>query len=180
MFGSCLLPTGKDHRRALWAIVAVGILFVGPIIGSTTVFGIDAVRTMAYPTFEELKRIEVAEFVANLDVLGVFLWTLGSFIKAAVFLWAAATGVASLANVSDYRRLVTPLSVIAVGLAFATGTSRPMIHRFLNKTYPVYGIAVGILLPLLLALWAWVRRPRDASGIPGHLGSGASHQGNHQ
>ncbi|HEY3367857.1 MAG TPA: endospore germination permease [Symbiobacteriaceae bacterium] len=177
MFGSFLSSADRPYHRVLWAVVVIGVLFIGPITGSTAVFGINSVQNMVYPTFEELKRIEVADFVANMDVVGVFLWTLGSFVKASVFLWAAATGLASLANLGDYRPVITPLSLIMGGLAILIGGNGPEVQRFLNVTYPIYGIAVGILLPWLLLALAWIRRPRHASGVSGNLGAGAPHQG---
>lgn len=158
MVASAIRPGGRQIYRSLWTAAIIGVMFIGPITGSVALFGAENVRTMVYPTFEEMKRIQVAEFIGNLDVLGVVLWTAGSVIKAVLFLWAAATGLASLLGLRNHRPLIAPLGLITGGLAFILTGNRMELERFLTDTYPVYGITIGSLLPLLLLIGARLRR----------------------
>ncbi len=154
MFGACLRPAARPYYKGLWSMLAISLLAVGPITGPVAVFGIESVRAMTYPTFEEIKHINVAEFLANLDVMGILLWTLGSFVKATVLLWAAASGVATLCHLKDHRSITTPLAFIIGVLAYWVADSNIEMNYFLRAVFPVYSITVGVGLPLVLLLWS--------------------------
>lgn len=170
MLASAVQLPERSTGRAMWVVVVLGVMFLGPITGPTAVFGIANVRAMFYPTWEEVKIVQVAEFTAHLDVMGILLWTLGTFVKTSVLLWCTATGVASLGGVRAARPLVLPVAAITAALAMLLGGSTVEMLDFLTKTYPLLSIAVGIGLPtVLLAADKVLSHTRPDSGaFPPH------------
>jgi spore germination protein KB len=152
MFSPLVTGGRRPLRHALWLVVVLAALFAGPITGPTALFGLHSVRAMFYPTWEEVKHIQLAGITANLDVLGVLLWTLGTFVKATVLLWSSSAGLASLTGLRDSRAVMAPVAVITAGLAVLVGENSTRIVAFLTGIYPLVSIAVGIGLPLVLLL----------------------------
>jgi hypothetical protein len=90
----------------------------------------------------------------------VLLWTLGTFVKATVLLWASSAGIASVTGLRENRAVMAPVAVITAGLAVLVGENSTRILSFLTGIYPLVSIAVGVGLPLLLLL---------VSGLAGYM-----------
>lgn len=112
MFGHVVTGARRSLPKLLWTMAVLGVMFMGPVTGPTTLFGPASVRAMTYPTWEEVKHIQIADLVGNLDVMGVLLWTLGTSVQTALLLWASSTGVAWFAGLSHHRAVVAPVAVL--------------------------------------------------------------------
>ncbi|HWI61152.1 MAG TPA: endospore germination permease [Symbiobacteriaceae bacterium] len=157
LFGGAVAGGRRALPKLLWVMAILGVMFIGPVTGPTTLFGPASVRAMTYPTWEEVKHIQIADMVGNLDVMGVLLWTLGTSVQTSLLLWASSTGVSWFAGLSEHRAVVAPVTVLTVVLAVLSGSSALNLKEFLARSYPVLSITVGVLLPLLLLLWTEVR-----------------------
>ncbi|MDF2627883.1 MAG: spore germination protein [Symbiobacteriaceae bacterium] len=156
-FGHALGSGRRTLPRVLWIMAILGVMFLGPVTGPTTLFGPASVRAMVYPTWEEVKHIQFADMIGNLDVMGVLLWTLGSSVQATLLLWGASNGTAWLIRSGDYRPLVTPLAIIVLALAVLVSDHGGELTRFLGAGYPLLSITVGVLLPLVMLVWTEIR-----------------------
>lgn len=150
MLAAVVRTPARRYGLVLWLVPVLGVMFLGPITGPTAIFGIHNVRAMFYPTWEEVKVVQVSEFTAHMDVMGILLWTLGTFVKTAVLLWSTATGAASLAGLKTARPLVLPLTAFTAAMAMNTGDSTVDMLDFLTRTYPLVSIAAGMGIPALL------------------------------
>jgi len=160
LLGSFGHALGKGRRvlpRVLWIMAILGVMFMGPITGPTTLFGPASVRAMVYPTWEEVKHVQFADMIGNLDVMGVLLWTLGSSVQSTLLLWGTSSGTAWLLKVDDYRALVAPLAIITLGLSILVADNARELTNFLTTGYPLLSITIGVLLPLLMLVWTEIR-----------------------
>jgi len=157
LFGHALGSGRRTLPRVLWIMAILGVMFAGPVTGPTTLFGPANVRAMVYPTWEEVKHVQFADIIGNLDVMGVLLWTLGSSVQATLLLWGASNGTAWLIRVQDYRALIMPLAIIILALSVLVSDNARDLTNFLGAGYPLLSITFGVLLPLLMLVWTEVR-----------------------
>lgn len=150
------------HTILFFAII--GLMFLGPLTGPVAVFDIESVRKFNYPTYEEIRYIEVANFLERLDVLGVVLWAGGSFLKIAVFLYSLTLGTAQWVGLKDHRPLIFPFAIVLLLQATNFASSRAEVWVYLMKVFPLYTLAVGLLLPWLTLLVATIRKVGQQPG----------------
>ena len=146
----------KLRRWSILTMVVLVIMFLGPVTGPVALFGGERSAGLSFPTFQMLRDIQIAE-LQRLDILAIYLWSLGSFSKIALFLFAVAYGLAQLLKLDDYRVLAAPLGALLVIFSLLLSDNFIEIYRFLQDSYPLYAIAVGIALPALLLVVARIR-----------------------
>jgi spore germination protein KB len=148
----------KLPRQGLFFVAIVLLMFLGPTTGPIMIFGEDLARTTLYPTFEEIRYIQLFDFIERLDVLGIFLWVTGAFFRAAVLLFGAAQGLAELFKVNNDNIFVLPAAFLTFALELSLKSYTPeKTYHFLASSYSVITIVLGILLPFLIDMIIAVR-----------------------
>ena len=122
-------------------------------------------QTLAYPTYSEIQYIRLAGIFERVDILGVLLWTIGSFLRVSIFTYGASRGVAHLFRAKKEKIYVLPTVFLAGALTITViPISREAAHEFLVTTFPVIAIFVGVLLPLLTMVVMLFRKQGGQSG----------------
>lgn len=141
--------TKQLKRYSIVTMVILIIMFVGPITGVIAIYGEERGEGLYFPTFLILRDVQIGA-LQRLDILGILLWSLGSFGKVTVFLYAMSLGIAQLFKVDDYKMLVTPLAALLAIVSIINSEDLIGIYRFLKNYYPYYATFVGLILPLVL------------------------------
>jgi spore germination protein KB len=138
-------------KQGLFFVMVVFFIFLGPTTGPIMIFGEDLARSTLYPTFEEIRYIQLFDFIERLDVLGIFLWVTGAFIRSSVFLLGAAEGMAELFKANKNNLYVLPITFLVFALELSLKSYTPeKTYHFLASSYSVITIFFGILLPLMI------------------------------
>jgi spore germination protein KB len=146
-------------KKGLWYVAIILLMFLGPTTGPIMVFGEDLAKETLYPTFEELRYIQLFDFIERLDVLGIFLWVIGSFIRSSIFLFGAAKGLAESFQANRENLFVLPAAFLVFALDISLKSYTPeKVYHFLVMDYSVIAITMGILLPLFVDLTVRVRQ----------------------
>lgn len=166
-----LAPRSRERGRtlstaSLVALALIAIMALGHTMGPALSFG-QAQAQLFWPTYSELRTIDVARFVTNLDVVGVILLVHGFWLESTVSLWAGATLLGRLFRVRDVRRVLVPITVAAWALALwgITTDVQDLAWRYAIDT--VWQPALGFGVPLVLLAGVRVRaaaRSRRVSG----------------
>ncbi len=134
------------------------IMFIGPVTGPIMVFGETLARALTYPTYTEIQYINLSGIIERLDVVGVILWTFGSFIRISVFLFGATKAMSQIAGNKSDSDYTLPIVLFIVGLTVSMSSlSREELHHFLLTTYPIIAISIGYLIPGLTVIWHLLR-----------------------
>lgn len=144
-----------------WRVLCLMTVLTGLVIATTAalhsaVLGADAARVL-FPGLALLREISLAEFISRMELLGIFVWTFGTFLKICVCYWAVCLGLAELLGLSDFRPLVFPLGITMVSLSiivYETFAAMIFTAQFL---YPLYALPFQVLIPLILLFVAWLR-----------------------
>ncbi|HHY92608.1 MAG TPA: endospore germination permease [Firmicutes bacterium] len=163
-----LVPYTFNNARAgrplMLLTIVVGLLLVGTTVLHTATLGADAVR-VNFPGLAMLREVNLADFLTRMEVLGIFVWTFGTFLKICVCYWALALGLAELGGLADYRPLVLPLGIIMAALSILLYDNFAGMAMVAISLYPVYAFPFQVVLPLFLLFVAMLRgkRPRGAA-----------------
>jgi spore germination protein KB len=158
---SMVFPSVNDGKKLLsGSMICMGVLiimFIGPITGPIAIYGAERSIGITFPTFQILRDIRVGE-LQRLDLLGIMLWSLGSFGKISLYLFATTVGIAQLTGVRNHKVLAGPVGTLMVIVALINSKNFLEIFKFYKYTYPYYSTFFGIVLPTLLLIVAIVRR----------------------
>lgn len=169
-----LLPAGfliarasnpkRAARAAVVATVAAGILIVGGSAGVVMFYGAEEARRIAYPLYDLARSVSVGEFLERMDPLFILTWTMGSYVKVAVQLWAATLALTQLLGLRAFRPLVAPLTLFCIlaSLLLYEGQAE-LSALFSPQVLPWVVWPFLTAEPALLALVEWVRRERRAA-----------------
>jgi spore germination protein KB len=137
-------------------LILIG-MFVGPVTGVIAIFGEERAIGLYFPTFQILRDIEIGA-LQRLDLIGVMLWSLGSFTKVALFLYAIVVGIAQLFQIKDYTILVGPIAALIAIVSILNSEDLIGIYRFQRDIYPFYGTLFGFVFPLILLIVSQIRK----------------------
>ncbi|MGN8645863.1 GerAB/ArcD/ProY family transporter [Gracilibacillus sp. HCP3S3_G5_1] len=145
--------TNKNRlkRLSIITMIILIIMFIGPVTGVVTIFGEERAMGLYFPTFQSLRDIEIGEF-QRLDIIGVLLWSMGSFSKVTLFFYAIVVGLAQLFQLDDYPILVIPTAALLAILSLITSEDLIGIYRFLMHIYPYFTTFIGLFIPILLLI----------------------------
>ncbi|MGI6604683.1 MAG: GerAB/ArcD/ProY family transporter [bacterium] len=109
------------NRTQSWRMVMSITIFVGLLLMlsatlDSAVLSIDTVRS-SFTTLSMLREVNVGDFLTRVEVVGIFTWTLGGFLKLSLCYWVLSLGLAEFLGLPDYRSLVFPLGIIMVSLS---------------------------------------------------------------
>jgi spore germination protein KB len=147
------------QKHGIRTLCLLFIMYVGPVTGPIMVFGETLAQELAYPTYTEIQYIHLYGIIERLDVLGVFLWTVGSFLRISVFLFGATKGIGELMRSKHEASYALPTVLFTAGLTFSTmPLSRQEVHHFVLTVFPFIAVTIGYLIPGLTLAVALVRQ----------------------
>lgn len=167
MFWQDAKELDKAPKQTWLATVVLFLMFLGPATGPIMVFGERLCQILPYPTYSEIQYIRLTGIFERMDVVGVLLWAMGSYIRVSVFVLGATRGIAHLVGSQNENLYVLPVTIVLGGVTVSLiSTSRELMHQFLFTTYPFIALAVGAGFPLLTAAVALFRRNRKTQVQP--------------
>jgi spore germination protein KB len=138
-------------RSSIITMLLLILMFMGPATAPVLIFGAERAVGLTFPTFQILRDIEIGG-LQRLDIIAIILWSLGSFAKVTLFLYAVVLGLAQLFRMEDYRSLTVPVGALIVIYALLLSESLIEIYRFFRDIYPYYSTLIGFGVPLILLL----------------------------
>ncbi|MFD2043771.1 endospore germination permease [Ornithinibacillus salinisoli] len=158
MIFSFVKDTKQLKRYSVITMLILIIMFIGPVTGVVAIYGEERAQGLYFPTFLILRDIQMGA-LQRLDILGILLWSLGSFAKVTLFLYALALGLAQLFKVEDHKILVIPIAALLSIVSIINSEDLIGIYRFLTDYYPYYATFIGFILPLVLLIISQFRKP---------------------
>ncbi|MCL6637278.1 MAG: endospore germination permease [Alicyclobacillus sp.] len=143
-------------RQAFWVSCLLVLAFLGPATGPVLVFGEPLAQSLAYPTYSEIQFIRLTGVVERLDVIGVLLWTIGSFLRLVLYLLAVTRVLHHVTGGPRSQLWAVPAAWLTAGCAISLlPLSREDLHTLLYQMYPLCALVLGLGLPALL--WVAIR-----------------------
>lgn len=152
--------TKQLKRYSIITMIILVVMFIGPVTGVVAIYGAERAQGLYFPTFLTLRDIEIGA-LQRLDILGILLWSLGSFSKITLFLYAIVLGIAQLFKLEDHKILVVPVGALVAIVSILNSEDLIGIFRFLKNYYPLYVTFVCLILPLVLLMFSQIKKARE-------------------
>ncbi|WP_206917293.1 GerAB/ArcD/ProY family transporter [Alicyclobacillus suci] len=150
--------------QSMLLILVLMLMFLAPVTGPVMVFGETVAKNLAFPTYTEIQYIRVSNIIERLDIVGVLLWTIGSFFRIALFLFAAVKGVSQLVGAKKNTTFLIPVTLICVAVSMSfMSSSREELYHFLGTYYLWIAPIIGVGLPLLAGTVSRLKRMASGS-----------------
>ena len=144
----CLNEIQKGYRASIIGITIATILLTLVVIFTIGVLGPDSTLTATFPLFSLSRLILVAEFLRGFEGILTIIWLPASFMKVTIFFYPGVVGLAQWLNLKEYKPLVLPMAVIAVGLSMIP-ENLEQLNQFtiINNMYFI--LPLVLLIPVL-------------------------------
>ena len=144
----------KSGMRTVFAVMMTLIvvnLLVLFVLGGTT-------PSKNYPLMNVSRYISIADFFEHVESAVMAVWIVGAFVKISVFYYVSALGTAQWLNLSDYRPVVWPIGILIVIFSLWSLPSSIDVNRNDIMVFPLQGILMQTIIPLILLVIAVVRK----------------------
>ncbi|WP_206922701.1 GerAB/ArcD/ProY family transporter [Alicyclobacillus suci] len=151
-------------KQSMLLVLVLLLLFISPVTGPVMVFGETLAKNLSFPTYTEIQYIRISNIIERLDIVGVLLWTIGSFFRIALFLFAAVKGVSQLVGAKKNTTFLIPVTLICVAVSMSfMSSSREELYHFLGTYYLWIAPVIGVGLPLLAGTVSRLKRMASGS-----------------
>ncbi|HHW35772.1 MAG TPA: endospore germination permease [Bacillales bacterium] len=152
----------KSRKYGMWTVFAVMLTLVVVNLTVLLILG-PATASKQFPLMNVSRYVSVGEFFDNLESVAMAVWIIGAFVKISVFFYVTALGTAQFLNLSDYRVVIWPFTILIVEISFWSIPSLAAYNSFLTVVLPYYGPFIQTIIPLFLLLIAIVRKKKKAN-----------------
>jgi spore germination protein KB len=155
MFSTYMSNINKTHKSKtslilgyLWGmfLIFLSILLCILVLGNTIT------SKSLFPTYILAKEINFAGFFDRLEGIIASVWIITVFYRAVVYYFAAFIGISGLLGLTDYRKIVIPISLITL---IYTNIVYPNVIesiQFDSTTWVPFSITFGFILPASLLI----------------------------
>lgn len=149
----------KVVKTTLAATIAVGIFITLLDTVAITVLGEVTFSRSIYPLYVLIQQINVADFIQNLDALGVMYFLTTTFFKISIHLFGAIYGMQKLMQVKNNRIFILPVTMIVLYLGLKMASS-VLDHIDAGLKILPYNLWIPLfyVLPSILFVVAWYRQ----------------------
>ena len=155
------LSAPQQVKRFAWLFPPlVLLLFIAPTTGPVMLFGEYLAKRLDFPTYAELQYIQVGNVFPRLDVLGILLWTFGAFFRATLYSQGILLLLRENLATDQFKKFATLVAAIVVLMANLIAQERANLLSFLQTTYPIIAIVMGIGIPAIYLTITTLRRLR--------------------
>ncbi len=158
MFVPALSAVKHTSRNMILVVILVGIILAGIEIAAVAAFGGPETGQLELPVFSLARMISLGKILDRVEVLIVFTWILGNFIKLCAFMYCFVLASSQLVGSRKYTRLLLPACVLFAALADNELRSVGEFTDFLANVWAGYAVlSFELVIPILLYVAACFR-----------------------
>ncbi len=145
---------------------AVLILLV-VMVRNIELLGPALIKIEYFPSYIAARIINIGDFLTRIEGTISMNFIIAGITKISVCLLVAAKGFAHLFGISNYRKILIPVSLLALAISEILYKTAMEMFRFIDA-YQYYALLFEILIPLIVWLFAEIkirRQKRLAAGL---------------
>jgi spore germination protein KB len=96
----------KAPSRSMLGVGITAFMVLTATIMVLLVFGPNFSANLRFPYFLLIRSIDILNFIQNVDLLVIFVWIFGVFVKLSLYLFITSYEIANWFNVKDWRRII--------------------------------------------------------------------------
>ncbi len=119
-----------------------------------------------YPIHAMIYRIDIADIITRIDILGASAGLLLGIIKMAIFYYAATLGTAQVLNLRSYTPVVLPIGILMFDLSIIQFPNAVDNFVFHSQSYSYYAVLFQLIIPLLTILVSQTKKKVTGAASP--------------
>lgn len=151
-----MILTFLNNQKKLRLSIFLGMTLATFNLMTLSLLSITVLQALAaiftYPVHAMIYRIDIADIITRVDILGASSGLLLGTIKIAVMYYAAALGTAQVLNLRSYTPVVLPIGLLMFDLSILQFPDTIDNFVFHSQTYSYYAVLFQLILPLLTLL----------------------------
>lgn len=159
-------PDGRLLRSNTLGVAVPGLIYTLIVISGISVFGVDELRLLMWPTLELVKTTEVpGQVLERLESAFLGVWVVAVFTTVGNMYYSTCLLIRESLGLKGHKWLAAVLLPLMYWLALLP----PNIHALfdMQSYFGLLGIAVAYVIPVLLLGIAVIRRKGNAGGQTG-------------
>lgn len=145
------------RKTTFYAVGISGSFLMVTLLMIVSVLGVQIASRATIPLYEVIKLIDVAEFITNLDAIGVVLMSVGGFFKMTLFFYGGVLMLKSLLKITNHKWLILLCAIFTSWFSIVYFPNLAF-HRFIGKKaivpyiHPIFEILCPSLMFLIILL----------------------------
>lgn len=164
MVFSSLREKKSAYKAYIPALLIAGGVVIYISLRNIMVLGPLTIKAVYFPSYSAISRVNVGNFLQRIEIGVTIVFLLSGFIKISICLLGATKGAARVLGLEDYRRLVVPIGLLMVNLAFTVYKDIVEMFEWAFKVWPYYALPFQVFLPILI--WIVVELKERARNRP--------------
>ena len=157
-----LFMTDFKNDKSYFKVYINGLIIGGIIVFLTAfsellVLGIREYTSLFFPSYKATSRINIGGFLQRLEIVTGIALMCGGFIKVSVCIVAASNGVTKIIKCNNYNFIITPITLIMVGLSIFIYDSVNEMFRWAFEIYPYYALFFKFIIPFIMLIFSEIR-----------------------
>ena len=157
---SAVRKQDNTYKIFLWSILAATLILVVIVVRNILILGPAMSSASYFTSFVAARIINIGDFFARIEGSISMNFIMSGVIKMSVCLFAATTGIAKLAGITDYKRLVFPVALLMMALSEILYKNLMEMFAWI-PVYRMYAIPFQLILPAFLWIVGEVKRTKS-------------------
>lgn len=139
-------------------LILAGVLVVLYTMINIMLLGEELYSLFYYPGYESIKRLNLGGEFQRLEIIVSVALTIIQFLEISFCVLGVSKGITKVFNLKNYRTILIPIVVLLSVFAHIMFESAMEAFEVVKKIWPTYGIVMQIILPLIIFIFATIKR----------------------
>lgn len=159
-------------RKSPYKIYTLGLFISGIYliihwIVYVLVLGVDISSELFFPANSVASIINVGNFIQRIEIVPTVISNLTIFIKFYICLLATCIGITKIFGYTNYRFIVTPISLLMINLTNFLHVSMNEWIKWSSEIWPYYAFLFQVILPFIIWIAAEMKNKKLIRNING-------------
>lgn len=150
-------------KKSAYKVYLIGLSISGILsflVAATTVLvlGVDIALASYFPVYNATGVINIGNIIQRLEVIAVLIGGLGAFLKNSILVLVICKGIKRILNISDYRFIVVPVSLLMIVISNFWVDSRMAYVNYNAEAWSYYAIVFEAFIPIIILIIAKIRQ----------------------
>lgn len=139
-------------------LILAGVLVVLYTMINIMLLGEEFYSLCYYPGYESVKRLNLGNEFQRLEIIVSIAFTIIQFLEINFCVLGVSKGITKVFNLKNYRTILIPIVILLSVFAHIMFGSAMEAFEVVKKLWPTYGIVMQIILPLIIFIFATIKR----------------------
>ena len=139
-------------------LILAGVLVVLYTMINIMLLGEELYSLFYYPGYESIKRLNLGGEFQRLEIIVSIAFTIIQFLEINFCVLGVSKGITKVFNLKNYRTILIPIVILLSVFAHIMFESAMEAFEVVKKIWPIYGIVMQIILPLIIFIFATIKR----------------------